>query len=348
MPLPPPGSGTYWKNYEIDTPTFQLTPIEKPDMSPFLVHMTGKNQIIGILKGENTPKDFKEIGEKQGFLRAGIPEGGRNIYNAKVVCFTETPTFALDFFRYRSFHRWSTDQRFGIGFDKASLVNQGIRPAVYLENDLIKHITYLYRRINDRADGLNRLNENDDINNRLIEIINETYPLIFPLLQNETQQGFMWEREWRFTNVNGLVFNHRDVRIICCPQNEENEIRDILGASALRVQFIRAWREYDDVTEYLRRQQKVWQQQDQSVQQAKEDDQKITQIRELIQQYQIAKHSLDAYQEFTLRLEAEKLTIQQQSKSINEKIIELQNQVSELEKQEDAKKKMLREPGPKK
>ena len=103
MPLPPPSSGAYWKNYEINTPTFQLTPIEKPDMSPFLVHMTGKEQIIHILRGQNAPEKLED---GYGFLKAAVPKQSTGGYTAEVVCFTDSPTFALDFFRYRSFQRW--------------------------------------------------------------------------------------------------------------------------------------------------------------------------------------------------------------------------------------------------
>jgi hypothetical protein len=76
MPLPPPGPNVTWKNYQIDTPTFQLTPVEKPDMSPFLVHMTGKNEIIDILKGKNAPE---EILKEHGFLRASISQYSQSI-----------------------------------------------------------------------------------------------------------------------------------------------------------------------------------------------------------------------------------------------------------------------------
>jgi hypothetical protein len=123
MSLPPPGSGARWKDYEIDTPTFRLMPIEKPDMSPFLVHMTGKNQILSILKGDGAPLN---ILNGHGYLKANVPANGGAGYDAKVVCFTESPTFALDFFRYRSFPRWQADQRFGIGFDKSKMVVKGV------------------------------------------------------------------------------------------------------------------------------------------------------------------------------------------------------------------------------
>jgi len=48
MSLGSPESNPFWKDYEIDTPTIRLTPIEKPDMSSFLVRMTGKDKIIVI------------------------------------------------------------------------------------------------------------------------------------------------------------------------------------------------------------------------------------------------------------------------------------------------------------
>jgi hypothetical protein len=41
-----------WNKRRILTPTFQLTPLEKPDMSPYLVHMTGKGSLVNTLKGD--------------------------------------------------------------------------------------------------------------------------------------------------------------------------------------------------------------------------------------------------------------------------------------------------------
>jgi len=333
MPLLPPNSGVYWKDYEIGTPTFQLTPVEKPDMSPFLVHMTGKNQIIDILKGENAPE---ELGGVKGFLRAAIPEHLRSTYTAKVVCFTESPTFALDFFRYRSFQRWQSDQRFGLGFDKTNLVSREVRPAIYAGSDLTKQIIYLYNYIQK-----NQISEDKNLNDRLSDLLEGTYPLLFPLLEDEPRQGYMWEREWRATNESGFIFSHKDIRIICCPQEEEESIRDILGTAANGIQFIRAWQEYDDVTRFLERQQQTWREYDEKLKQVEEEDQKIQQIRELIRQYQIAKNSLMSYQEFIKRLDSDKEKIGRESHEITQKINSLQTQLTELKKKEDAKKKAL-------
>ena len=333
MPLPPPSRGVYWKSYEIGTPTFQLTPVEKPDMSPFLVHMTGKDQIINILKGEKAPE---ELGKGQGFLRAAVPEHSGSTYTAKVVCFTESPTFALDFFRYRSFPRWQADQRFGLGFDKTNLVSREVRPAIYAGSDLTKQIIYLYKYIQGK-----QISEDENLNDRLIDLLEGTYPLLFPLLEDEPRQGYMWEREWRATNEHGFIFNHEDIRIICCPQEEEGSIRDILGTATNGIQFIRAWREYDDVTKFLKRQQQAWREYDEELSRVEMEDQKIQLIHELIQQYQITKNSLMSYQEFIERLDSDKEKIERESHEIAQKINGLQTQLTELKKKEDAKKKVL-------
>ena len=151
MNLPGPGSGITWRNYRIETPTFKLSSIEKPDLSPFLIHMTGRNQLISILKGENANEDI-EVPEGNGYLKSVVPtfNGSQGYYNSNVVCFTESPLFALDFFRYRSFNRWESDQQFGIGFSKTDLVNhRNVRPVVYLDTETNRELLNLCNKIND-------------------------------------------------------------------------------------------------------------------------------------------------------------------------------------------------------
>lgn len=253
MPLPPPGPGVFWKSYEIASPTLELTPIEKPDMSPFLIHVTGKDQITSILSGEGAPT---KIPEGHGFLKANVPEHSDGGFNAPVVCLTESPTFALEFFRYRSFARWSLDQRFGVGFEKSALASMGARPVLYVDDFVNRELVSLYLSIQKHGTVLSH---DTAMNKRLVDLVCKLYPFLFPLLDSNKDQGFMWEREWRFADPNGLVFSHEDIRIICCPEAEEKGIRDALGNAVDRIQFIRAWREYDDVTDYLRRQQTEWQ-----------------------------------------------------------------------------------------
>jgi hypothetical protein len=331
--LPPPKPPKVkWKDCEIKTPTFSLTPIEKPDMSPFLIHMTGKDAIIDILKGENSTSNIED---GCGYLKAGIPESVQGNYKAKVVCFTESPTFALDFFRYRSFKRWDADQRFGLGFTKTTLVDQGVRPVIYADNQLVSNILCLNQEI---LEGEEELSEKESVNKHLIQMIKNVYPLLFPLLEQETRQGYMWEREWRYPNSDGFTFRHRDVKIICCPEEEEEEIRQGLGNVAEDVEFIRAWREYDDVTNYLRRQKQIWSGSSDALNQASTDVQREESLEGLIQQYTIVLNSLTSYQELILMRSAE-VNIEQERTKIEKQLESLKDQLKTLKNGKEKRKR---------
>lgn len=324
MPLPPPGGNVYWKNYEIRTPTFRLSPIEKPDMSPFLVHMTGKNEIKSILEGRGRAEPLEP---GCGYLQASIPEHAGGNFDAHVVCFTESPTFALDFFRYRSFRRWQSDQRYGLGFDKSILVAQGVRPVIYADQELLRIIISLKDFIKE-TDG--NVSGRGDINISITSLVQNSYPLLFPLLENEDLQGFMWEREWRYPDPEGFVFDHGLIKIICCPPNEEPELRGILRESAANISFIRTWEEYDEITDYLRSQQEHFVPHEELIQKAASYDAAIQQLNNLAQQYEIAINSLDSYNSFirqlnndAQRLEGEKARLANLLTSVQEKLKEL-------------------------
>src|SRR5260221_14656724 len=101
MALPPYHRSVFWQEFKNDTPTFRLTPVDKPDMSPYLIHMTGKSAIASILKGEGR-LDEQQI-EGEGFLMSSVPEYAKDAseatgegFDAPVVCFTESPTFSID------------------------------------------------------------------------------------------------------------------------------------------------------------------------------------------------------------------------------------------------------------
>ncbi len=111
----------YWREYHIATPGMSLSPVEKPDTSPYLIHMTGKTEIASIIRGEGAKPP---VGAGHGFLRASIPSQSKGNYFAKVVCFTESPTFAIDFFRYRSIDRWRKNMLYGVGFAKEAMVKK--------------------------------------------------------------------------------------------------------------------------------------------------------------------------------------------------------------------------------
>lgn len=245
MALPPYSSDVRWTEYKIDTPTFQLSPVEKPDMSPFLFHMTGRREILSILSPE-----MDDFPENMGFLKSAIPEaqGEDKNYAAEVVCLTESPTFCLDFFRYRSFKRWQKNQLFGIGLDKSKLARLGARPCIYADEQLKNDLIVIKHRL-EKVEL-----QDQTLRERLPSLISRAYPLIMPLLENTASQGFMWEREWRYENAEdrGLVFPYSAIRIICCPEGEEEGIRRVLGRYSNNVTFVRSWREYNEVTSYLK------------------------------------------------------------------------------------------------
>lgn len=91
-PLPeykPGFSRAEWRKYHISTPTLSLTPVEKPDTSPYLVHITGEAEIASILRGK---EGVSPAPADPGFFRASIPSQSKGNYFASVFCFTESPS----------------------------------------------------------------------------------------------------------------------------------------------------------------------------------------------------------------------------------------------------------------
>lgn len=223
MVLPPYNPNIYWKKFAINTPTLELRPFEKSDMSPFLVHMTNGKSVKSILENKK--------------INATTPSQSKSDwYDKKIVCFTETPIFAIDFFRYKKIDRWKNDLRYGIGFSKKALADKGVRPALYIDNVLIGLIAELKGRSSETKAGI---------------VYSAFAPLITPLDHDKDAQGFMWEREWRYPDENGFDFQFDDIKIICCPREEVSDLIKILGAFSNNITFLETWGEYDEVTKYL-------------------------------------------------------------------------------------------------
>ncbi len=184
------------------------------------------------------------------------------------------------------------------------------------------------------------------MNDKLTQMLNQLYPLLFPLLETRDLQGFMWEREWRYPDPEGLVFNYEDIEIICCPPNEEEELRDVLGMAVEHINFVRTWREYDDVTDYLRHQEDVWRQKEQYTEPEKVTKEELLQLRALERQYEIAIHSLESYDEFIERLSDDRAQLAQQLEVLNQEKAEVEEVIQKAEAEiqrdkarEDAKRK---------
>lgn len=322
MTLPPPGQGNVrWKDYQIDTPTFRLTPVEKPDMSPFLFHMTGRAKIRSILSGEGG-----EVEPGHGFLKACVPESNQQEkgYDAEVVCLTESPTFALDFFRYRSFRRWQDDQRYGIGFDKSELITLGARPCVYADEQLKNNVITLKKYVEK-----NEIKD-ETIKGRLTSLLNSLYPLTTPISETSSLQGFMWEREWRYFDdpTGGFVFPHGSIRLICCPQSEEGGIREILGDAAEGVRFVRTWTEYDEVTAYMRQRSQEMFVPTEAM--SKDEDDLIDSLKEQIAKHSVTLHSLEQYSEFIDSLGVKSNSAAEASHALQKSIEQMEKTIEKL------------------
>lgn len=327
-----PSKGIHWKEYQIDTPTFKLSPIEKPDMSPFLVHMTGKDEIFSILRAENTPDEFNQnIPDKHGYLRSNVPSyGDRDGYNAKVICFTESPTFALDFFRYISFRRWEEDQRFGIGFFKSELAGIGVRPVIYVDNNILSFILGIKDLVNTCP-----ANTDDNLYHCSKSLVMNIYPLLHPLLEQKESQGFIWEREWRYPDEKGFIFPFSSIKIICCPENEESRIREVLGDYGNKITFIRAWIEYEDVTNFISEQQSRWAGEIAIPEETSDIqilEQALLQIKEMLTKCNIALHSLESYENFITNLHAEYQKIEQQKADLSQRSKELEKALTTVQR----------------
>lgn len=307
MRLPPPnnkGEGP-WNDYRIDTPTFQLTPVEKPDMSPYLVHMTGKNSIYSILTGGS---------ENKGLIKASIPQQSKSEwYKEKIVCFTESPIFALDAFRYISFPRWQRDMRYGIGFSKLKLAKKGVRPAIYLDANLLTLLAKLNSLVKPNPEhGLKKISK---------ELRDALTPLMTPLMESAPKQGFLWEREWRYPNAEGFEFEYSDIKIICCPEDEQNKIAEILGVAANSINFVRQWSQYDEVTDFINARGFSWKSK------LVVKDFAVQELATMKLQYTQELHKADAYR---IHLEKTKTEIEHIEKYIKEMELRIEEISNEL------------------
>jgi hypothetical protein len=320
----------FWDNW-INTPTFELSPIEKPDMSPFLFHMTGENAIHAILKGQGSEVSLPE---KHGWIQSNIPESNTyGNYNAPVVCLTESPIFCLDFFRFRSHRRWKENQRFGVGFSKTSFVGKKVRPCIYAESSLCRQIN----RLGHKIDQINELAERLETQDRKLvadfsSLINSIYPLTVSLSETNRYQGFMWEREWRLPSSDGLSFHYSDIKVVCCPSEETSTIKEILVDYEQNIQFVNTWIEYNEVTDYLVNRERNHQFQSRE---NATNQQVLNNAKRSVKQMKRTISELERYMSVTNRFKEHSNEIQENINNIKQQILEREVQMKQLEKTND-------------
>lgn len=303
MSLPPPdknGRGP-WNEYRIDTPAFKLTSLEKPDMSPHLVHMTGRAAILGILDSGN-------VG--QGKITATVPRQRKaQWYDSPVVCFTESPLFAIDAFRYIKFQRWQEDMRYGLGFSKEALAERGSRPVLYADSDLVSHLKNLR--------DLSAAAEKGPLQECANSLVQTILPLTNSLMEYEAKQGFIWEREWRHPDPSGFVFDYKDIEIICCPDEERDAVVKLLGEYSGGIRFVNSWSQYDDVTAFLSSRTAGW---ETRVEPGAASHQQLAALRD---QYRQERNKLKAHRAYIDRLLGEVASLETGNALLDTRIEEL-------------------------
>lgn len=208
---------------------FEIEPKLKPDMSNFLIHMTGRDAIKSILKGGRC-KD-------EGLIRSQVPNGSKtDSFKHKIACFTETPIFALGAFVAISKRRADEKMEYGVGFGKTYMVESKVRPTIYLDNDLLGQLF-----------AMSESTQSEDTDS----LLNSLKALAHPLGETSSKQGFTWEREWRYVDETGFYFDHKAIEVICCPKEEQIELKLILGEHAEKIRFVDSWAQYKDYTRHI-------------------------------------------------------------------------------------------------
>jgi hypothetical protein len=147
----------------------------------------------------------------------------------------------------------------------------------------------------------------------------------------------MWEREWRYPNPAGFAFPYSSIEVVCCPDEERNAIQNILGAYSNQIQFVNTWREYDEVTNFLRNQQQKWQVPIQRVAQSAGLEEKLSWLTEVSQQYEIAINSLSSYDEFISGLSTQKPSLEKERTTLSAELGKLKEEIGIV--QNEIKKK---------
>lgn len=303
-----------WYEYRVTKKALNLSPVEKPDMSPFLIHMTGKDQILQILSSS----EFDD----HGLINAEIPSQSRSQwYKKKIVCFTESVLHSIDSFRYIARNRFESNLFYGIGFSKEKLaLDESVRPALYIDNSTIGALKKLEDTLPES------LEEYSSENIKLKKLLDKLMPLITPVFQDEYRQGFTWEREWRYYNKDdkGFEFSYEDIEIICCPENEKARIQEKLGDNASRIQFVNTWGEYNEVIEFLKSREFNYEYGSGRTEVDKLRSKKVEVTR--------TKNQLDAYQAYAESLAKRIDELKRVSAEYQKEISKIDQQLEQLEK----------------
>ncbi|WP_024602413.1 hypothetical protein [Pseudoalteromonas sp. TB41] len=254
--------------------TFEIEPKLKPDMSKYLVHMTGKDSIKSILNGGRHKGEGLILSQSPNSLKS-------KSFDHEIACFTETPIFALGAFVAISKRRQSEKMEYGVGFRKSYMVEHNVRPTIYVDNHILSQLF----SVSDSVDSP-----------KISKLIDSIRSLAHPLGETTTKQGFTWEREWRFVGSQGFYFDYDAIEIICCPQDEQSQLKLILGCHADRINFVDSWSQYKDFTQHIKHTD--------SKNKIGQSLTKHDEVEDFLENYEVHVESLKEYKKYLLSLQS--------------------------------------------
>lgn len=198
-----------------------------------------------------------------GKINAIVPQDAKSWYDAAVVCY-------------------------GIGFSKERLAKKGVRPVLYFGSELVSNVKKL-------RDSLDKFHEGQ-YRDLVSEMVHSIIPLMNSLMENEDKQGFTWEREWRYPDPNGFSFEFGDIEIICCPEEEQEQIAQQLGDFAGGIKFVRSWSQYDDIKNFLGSRESGWKKQ------VLPKSKSVDELKKLELEYKQEFHKINAYKTYASKL----------------------------------------------
>ncbi|WLT39591.1 hypothetical protein NON20_08990 [Synechocystis sp. B12] len=215
------------------------------------------------------------------------------------------------------------------------MIQRNVRPVNYIEDNITTMINSIYKKIQNQETGFGKLEDNN-LEKQIISVFEYLYKFNFPLCETLEEQGFMWEREWRFSDDSDFEFSYEDIKVICCPKEEKSEIIEILGDFKNKIEFVESWHEYSIVTKFLRERDNI-----QSSQEGKGNlqiIQEINIIKQKISKTKLEKSTLELFNQNLEGLIKEREKTEQAIDQANAELKILEDTLSELEPEESNQK----------
>lgn len=177
---------------------------QKPDYSPFLVHLTRDDVEFSakdVLQQILDDKELRACSFTYCFFGKDLSAKDESLQGKfKVVCFTETPLNQIDMLLKRVEGKSIDLQPYGLVFKKEYVRRAGGNPVLYMSKDLARLLWPLYNK--------GAKEQFSDKENSLLALVSKC----------DEDFDFSWEREWRI--VGNLEFNFNGIYCGLCLEKD--------------------------------------------------------------------------------------------------------------------------------